>query len=117
MKEMNDEELQQWFDDVLFASLKKEPERGLPYDFSARVMQQVKADVKKRNDLKWDVLALFIFAVIAAGIYGFMLTFSPKALPSLLAYKWIFLMVPFVFIVIQAIDQKLVKSNIYGKFG
>jgi len=129
MKEMNDDELQRWFESKrvqgepttedgkayssLFEALSKEPERGLPYDFSAKVMQQVKADVKRRNDLKWNILAFAIFALIVAGVYGLVLTFDPKTLPSLLAYKWIFLMVPAVFIAIQSIDQKLVKTNIF----
>jgi len=129
MKEMNDDELQQWFEgkpaqgepgaddakaySALFEALGKEPERGLPYDFSARVMQRVKADVKRRNDLKWNILTFAIFAVILAGIYGLVSIVNPKALPSLLAYKWIFLMVPVLFIAIQSVDQKLVKTNIF----
>ncbi len=129
MKEMNDDELQRWFESkrlqdepmtegakaysTLFEALAVEPERGLPYDFSARVMQQVKADVKRRNDLRWNLLAVAIFAVILAGIYGIISVVSPKALPSLMVYKWIFLVIPALFIAIQSIDQKLVKMDIF----
>ena len=129
MKEMNDDELQRWFESKrvqgepttedgkayssLFEALSKEPERGLPYDFSAKVMQQVKADVKRRNDLRWNLLAVAIFAVILAGIYGIISVVSPKALPSLMVYKWIFLVIPALFIAIQSIDQKLVKMDIF----
>jgi len=98
---------------ALFDALGTEPESSLPYDFSARVMQQVKADVKRRNDLKWNILAFIIFAVVLAGLYGLCSVFNPKSLPALLTYKWIIVMVPVLFMVIQAIDQKLVKSNIF----
>jgi hypothetical protein len=131
MKEMSDDELQQWFEDepanaakripghdaetyqALFETLRQEPEKGLPYDFSAKVVRSVKADLKRRNDFEWSLLALIVFGVAAAAIYALLAVFNPKALPWLMGYKWALLAIPSLFITIQWLDQRLVKGGLF----
>jgi hypothetical protein len=131
MTEMNDDELQQWLENgigetngifapedagayrQLFELLDKEPEAGLPYDFSARVMNAVKADRKHRVDFKWSLLALAIFIITAFVVYELFSVYNPATLPLLKTYKWIAVVIPVAFIAIQWLDQRLVKGGIF----
>ena len=131
MKEMNDDELQQWLErnaqlpddasidknarayQTLFEALDKQPEKGLPYDFSAKVVRHVQAETKRSNDFKFTLIAatLFIVAIVAA---GFALSVSsPAQESSLLKFKWILLLLPIVFIAIQYFDQKLIREKLF----
>ena len=78
MKEMNDEELQQWLDGKpsnikntllsddaatyhnLFEALDKEPEKGLSYNFAAKVARKVTIEQKRNNELKLNII-VFVF--------------------------------------------------------
>ena len=131
MKEMNDEELQQWLENkpqlsagdalsedakayrTLFETLGEEPEGGLPYDFAAKVTRHIQAGEKRSNELKYNFLAIFIFIAIITGVWGLLAIFTPGQAPVLLKYKWILILFPVVFITIQYFDQKLIKTKIF----
>jgi hypothetical protein len=131
MKEMNDEELQQWLQGnpplspgdilnkdaeayrALFETLEQEPAGGLPYDFAARVTRHIKATEKRTNELKYNIVAFFIFLAVVAALAAFLAVFAPKQAPVLLKYKWVLILFPVVFIAIQYFDQKLIKTRIF----
>ena len=131
MKEMNDDELQQWFEHkpqlpendsldkdaktyrTLFEALDKEPEKGLPYDFSAKVVRHIQAETKRSNDLKFTLIACALF-IVAIAVACFALSVSnPAQESSLLKFKWVLLLLPIVFIAIQYFDQKLIREKIF----
>jgi hypothetical protein len=136
MKEMNDDELQQWLsgkpqlpaDDqlgkdekaykALFEALDNEPAKGLPYDFSAKVTRHIQTEAKRSNDLKFNIIAALLFiGILAVLCLGFS-AWNPKQAPELLKFKWVLLLFPIVFIAIQYFDQKLVRERIFhGKQG
>jgi len=131
MKEMNDDELQQWLDGkpqlsgdhrlnkdasayrTLFEALNAEPEKGLPYDFSAKVTRQVAVESKRSNELKSNVIAAALFMAVIAIICIGMALWNPKQAPELLKFKWVLLLFPIIFIAIQYFDQKLVREKIF----
>jgi hypothetical protein len=131
MKEMNDDELQQWLggkpklpDNAsldknanayrrLFETLDKEPEEGLPYDFSAKVARHIQAQTKRNNDLKFTLIAAALFvAAIAAACFVLSVS-NPTQESLLLKFKWVLLLLPIVFITIQYFDQKLIREKIF----
>jgi ABC-type maltose transport system permease subunit len=131
MNEMNDEELQQWLEGkpqlpgdaslgkdakayhTLFEALGREPEKGLPYDFSAKVVRSVQAETKRSNDLKFNIIAA-VLSIVAIAIACFALSIlNPTQESTLLKFKWVLLLLPVAFIAIQYFDQKLVKEKLF----
>jgi Na+/glutamate symporter len=133
MKEMSDDELQQWLDGKpsipgnvspnddaeayrnLFAALDKEPEKGLSYNFAVKVSRKITAEQKKNNELKLNIIAAAILMTLVAIVYGLLIIFKADALTKLPPYKWVFLFGPIAFITIQYFDQKLVKPTIFRR--
>src|ERR1700749_2713450 len=87
MKKMNDEEIQKWREenrhaksqlppgdakgyDLLFNLLETEPDKGLPYDFAAKVTRKVQAEQKRNSELRSYLISMAVVAVIVACIYG-----------------------------------------------
>jgi hypothetical protein len=132
MKEMNDEELQQWLENknqlpadralnkdanayrALFEALGEEPASDLPYNFAAKVTRHIQANEKRSGELQYNLVAALIFIVALAGIYGLLAFFTPDQASSLLKYKWILLLFPLAFIAIQYFDQRLVKARMFN---
>jgi Na+/glutamate symporter len=133
MKEMSDDELQQWLDDKpsihgnmspndnagayrnLFEALDKEPEKGLSYNFAAKVSRKIAAEQKKNNELKLNVIAAAVLMTLIGVVYGLLIIFKADALTKLPPYKWVFIFGPIAFIIIQYFDQKLVKPTIFRR--
>ncbi|MGZ3777453.1 MAG: hypothetical protein ACXVI9_07655 [Mucilaginibacter sp.] len=133
MKEMSDEELQQWLENnkqqlpagealskdsgvynMLFEALGKEPENSLPYDFAAKIARRVVAREKRSNELKYNLVAALIFIAALGFIYSLLAFFTPDQAFLLLKYKWILLLFPPAFMAIQYFDQRLVKARIFN---
>lgn len=131
MKEMNDDELQQWLehktqlpDDAslnkdanayrsLFEALGKEAEEGLPYDFSAKVVRKIQTETKRGTDLKFTLIAATLFIIaIAAACFALSVS-NPAQESSLLKLKWALLLLPIVFVAIQYFDQRLVRGKLF----
>jgi hypothetical protein len=131
MKEMSDEELQQWLENkpklpegsalgkdadaycALFEALGEEPAKGLPFDFAAKVTRHIQANEKRSSELKYNLAAAIIFIALLAAIYGLLAVYTPNQASSLMKYKWMLLLFPIAFIAIQYFDQKLIKSRIF----
>jgi len=131
MKEMNDDELQQWLDSkpqlpadgrsgkdekayrTLFEALGSEPEKGLPYDFSAKVTRHIQTEARRSNDLKFNIIAALLFVAAVAIVCFALSVWNPKQAPELLKYKWALLLFPVVFVTIQYFDQKLIRERIF----
>jgi hypothetical protein len=132
MKEMNDDELQQWLENkqplpennqlsddakayhTLFKALGKEPASGLPYNFTAKVTRHIAANIKRGNELRANLLAAAIFIAVMGIVCASMAIISPNFITTLLQYKWVLLLLPLVFIAIQYFDQQLVKTRIFN---
>jgi hypothetical protein len=132
MKEMSDDELQQWLDGKpfipgnvspnddaeayrnLFEALDKEPDTGLSYNFAAKVARKIAAEQKRNNELKLNIIVAAIFITVISTAFGLLTVFSKVTITSL-PYKWLLIFIPVIFIAIQYLDQKLVKSNIFKR--
>jgi len=128
MKEMSDEELQQWLENkqhlpadkdanayrALFEALGEEPANGVPYDFAAKLARHVAAREKRSNELKYNLVAALVFLGALGLIYSLLVFFTPDQASLLLKYKWILLLFPPAFIVIQYFDQRLVKARMFN---
>src|ERR1700761_7465607 len=109
MKKMNDEEIQKWLDenrqqnaelpegdaksyDMLFSLLETEPDKGLPYDFAAKVTRKVQAEQKRNSELRSYLISMGVVAVILACIYGILSLMknqqSTGVLAVIMEYKW-----------------------------
>lgn len=131
MKEMNDEELQRLLEDkktssgellsddgktyqILFTALSKEPETGLPYDFAAKVTRKIAVRQKRSNELKYNMIALIVFLSLIVLVCAILTSYGSITWSDAFRYKWIFLLPPVVFIIIQYLDQKLVKKKLFN---
>ena len=131
MKEMDDEELQRLLEQktqlpdnaplnkdadayrTLFEALSKEPEKGLSYDFSGKVVRHIQAEAKRGADLKFNIIAAALF-IVAIAVACFALSVSNPIQESLLLkFKWVLLLLPVIFVAIQYFDQKLVRERIF----
>jgi hypothetical protein len=133
MKKMSDDELQQWLDGKpsipgnvspnddaeayrnLFEALDKEPEKGLSYNFAAKVTRKINVEQKKNNEIKLNLIAAAIFMALIAVAFGLLTGLKTDAIAKLSPYKWVFIFSPIAFITIQYFDQKLVKPTIFRR--
>lgn len=136
MKKMNDEEIQKWMEenrqqsmelpsgdaktyDFLFNLLETEPDKGLPYDFAAKVTRKVQAEQKRNSDFRSYLISLSVVAAIIACIYGLLLLIknqqSTGILSVILEYKWALVLSIFSLLTIQYLDTALIKSNIFKR--
>ncbi len=98
----------------LFQALKKGPEGGLPYNFSAKVAKSVQAATSRTSDVKFYILVLLILIPITVGAYT-LLSFvnhqvASQLVKAILAYKWALLFALISLFTIQFLDQKLIKE-------
>ena len=136
MKKMNDEEIQKWLEenrhqgnslppgdakayDLLFNLLETEPDKGLPYDFAAKVTRKVQAEQKRNSELRSYLVSMAVVTVIIACIYGLLLLVKNQqsigVLSIILEYKWALILSIFSLLTIQYLDNTLIKSNIFKK--
>lgn len=136
MKKMNDEEIQKWLEenrqlndklpvgdakayDLLFDLLETEPDKGLPFDFAAKVTRKVRAEQKQNSELRSYLISMAVVAVIIASVYGLLSLMknqqSTGVLSIMLEYKWALILSIFSLLTIQYLDTKLIKSNIFKR--
>lgn len=133
MKEMNDEELQRLFEggkqlpgdgqpgddakayQILFEALKREPEKGLPYDFAPNVTRQIQAKQTHGSEIRSNLIAAGLFLAAMAMVCCILAFLKPDTRSTLLEYKWVLLSLPLAFIAIQYFDQKLVKNRFFNR--
>lgn len=136
MKKMNDEEIQQWLEenrqqnselptgdakayDYLFNLLETGPDKGLRFDFAAKVTRKVQAGQKRDSELRSYVLSIGVVAVIIACIYGLLSLVKDQqsigVLAVIMQYKWALILSIFSLLTIQYLDTKFIKSNIFKR--
>lgn len=136
MKKMNDEEIQKWLEenrdknktlpdgdaksyDMLFNLLETEPDKGLPYDFAAKVTRKVQAEQKRNSELRSYLISLAVVAIIVACIYGLLSMVKNQQSVGIIAvimeYKWSLLLSIFSLLTIQYLDSRFIKSNIFKR--
>jgi len=131
MKEMDDDELQRLIENskelpagrtlndgekayhALLEVLKSEPENGLPYNFAAKVTRHIQAEQKHKSEWKYNLATAAILLCLVVSLCGVMAVFGAISLATLLKYKWLIILLPVVFIVIQHFDQVLVKTRAF----
>jgi hypothetical protein len=136
MKKMNDEEIQKWLEDnrqqstglppgdakaydMLFELLETEPDKGLPYDFAAKVTRKVQAEQKRNSELRSYLVSMAVVALVIACIYGLLSLVKNQQSTGILAvimeYKWALILSIFSLLTIQYLDTALIKSNIFKR--
>jgi hypothetical protein len=134
MKELNNDDIQRMFehelikpDDtspqaredvdaykMLFNALNQHPEVNIPHNFAVNVASAVKVKSKSYNLISYYVLLFFILIMSAFAVYVLLLAFNQAAtirISTILSpYKWMLLFALFMFLLIQYIDQKLIKD-------
>lgn len=131
MKEMDDDELQRLIESgkemqagkslndsehayqTLFEALRSEPENGLPYNFAAKATRHIQAEQKHKSEWKYNLATAAILLCLVVALCGVMAVFGAVSLATLLKYKWLIILLPVVFIVIQHFDQVLVKTRAF----
>lgn len=136
MKELDDDELQELLNNGLvpdnktlseedkndllayqnlFTALSTEPKEGLPMSFAANVRRKLQEQANRRNDLRFNLLALLIFAAGLTLAYGLLAAISPESgdmfLNAMIGFKWVLLALVVGFIGYLFIDQRLVKRS------
>ncbi len=98
----------------LFQALKKGPEAGLPYNFSAKVAKSVQVKTSRTNDFKFYVLVLLILIPLIMGAYLLLFFINHQVafqlVNTMLTYKWVLLFALISLFTIQFLDQKLIKE-------
>ncbi|MEB0280815.1 MULTISPECIES: hypothetical protein [unclassified Mucilaginibacter] len=99
----------------LFKKLKTEPEQGLPFNFAAKVTGQLKLKLKKRSDIRFNLLAaLGIIAGLFAA-YGILTMVDNDAgntfLLAILKFKWLLIFCSFILLSTLMFDQRIVEKN------
>jgi len=103
---------------TLFEALKKEPDGGLPYNFAADVSREIRHRRNNSKDIKLYLwLGLVIFIVFAGvGVYTMQAYSTDMQLmaTTVKPYLWIFIFGVACLVIIQYLDQKLIKSSALG---
>lgn len=101
---------------LLFDELKKEPATDLPYNFSAMLTAQIQAKKDTIINLQSFLLAALVaFAFIIVFYISLSIVnynYASSLITILFKYKLIFVFVLISFLIIQYLDQKLVKPKL-----
>ena len=136
MEELNDDELQELLsrdnrtDNNLFSQkentdlrayqelfnvLDTEPAQGLPLSFAANVRRKLQEQLNRKNDMKFNILAIAIFTVSLALAYSLLAVISPATgnliLNVVLKFRWVLITVISMFFCFLLADQRLVKRE------
>jgi hypothetical protein len=99
----------------LFRALSTEPEQGLPLQFASNVRRKLQEQANRKNDLRFNIMAVGIFAATLGLSYGLITLISPEngtmVVNTVLRFKWVLTAIIFAFFSFMLIDQRLVKRN------
>jgi len=99
----------------LFTALGTEPKEGLSMSFAANVRRKLQEQINRKNDLRFNLLALGIFAAGLALAYGLLSIMSPESgdmfLNAIISFKWLLLTLVAGFVGYLFIDQRLVNRS------
>lgn len=98
----------------LFQELKKEPLGSLYYGFSAKVVSKIEVKKSFISDIKVYVFAAILFVLSITGTYYLSLyighPFNIQLTHTIWPYKWIIIFISITLVLVQYIDQKLIKN-------
>ena len=98
----------------LFQKLNTEPEQDLPFNFASKVTRQLKLKLKRRNDIRFNLLAVLgiIVGLVAAYIILTAIDFNAghQFLLVMLKFKWLLLFCSFILLSSLMIDQRIVEK-------
>ncbi len=99
----------------LFQNLNKEPEQGLPFNFASKVTGQLKIKLKKRSDIRFNLLALLGIVLGLLMVYGLLtvvdLTAGNLFLISMLKFKWLLILGTAVLLGALMFEQNVVEKK------
>ena len=99
----------------LFQTLNREPEQGLPFNFASKVTGQLKLKLKRRSDIRFNLLALSVIALGLLMIYGLLTVVDHDAgnqfLIALLKFKWPLILGTAVLLGTLLFEQNVVENN------
>jgi hypothetical protein len=102
----------------LFDALKKEPPGGLPYDFSAKLVRRLQAEQGGAADGRFYLWVLLGLLAAVAGACVFLAIQSRDSAAQMTGivfkYKWGLIFALACFLVVQWLDQRLVKHPRHG---
>lgn len=94
----------------LFRELEKEPSGGLSYGFSAKVVSKIEVKKSFISDIKVYVFAAILLVLSIAGTYYLSSYLGhPLTVHIVWPYKWILIFVSITLVLVQYLDQKMIK--------
>lgn len=98
----------------LFQKLNTEPEQVLPLNFASKVTRQLKLKLKRRSDIRFNLLAALgiIVGLVAAYIILIVIDFNAgnQFLLVMLEFKWLLLFCSFILLSSLMFDQRIVEK-------
>jgi hypothetical protein len=100
----------------LFQKLNREPEQGLPFNFASKVTGQLKIKLKRRSDIRFNLLALLGIVVGLLTVYGLLTVVDTVAgyqfLTSMLKFKWLLILSSIVLLGTLVFEQSVVEKDL-----
>lgn len=103
----------------LFQKLNTEPAQGLPFSFASRVTGQLKIKLKKRSDIRFNLLAVLGIVIGLFAAYGAIITVDVNAgnyfFMAVLKYKWLLIFGSLILLGTLMFDQRVVERTENGR--
>ncbi len=137
MKKLTDEQIQAMLDDhlqlpgasltdpetqddiehyqLVFKALSTEPAAGLPFDFAAKVSRRLKLKLKRKSDIRFNLLVAGLFLISLIAAYGALMLVDAAAaaqfLQVILRFKFPLLIAVAVLIGSMVLDQRISEKE------
>jgi hypothetical protein len=99
----------------LFQKLNREPEQGLPFNFASKVSRQLQIKLKRRSDIRFNLLALFGLIAGLGVVYGILtmvdLNSGNQFLLAMLKFKWLLILGSLILLGSLMFEQRVVEKN------
>lgn len=99
----------------LFQKLNIEPEQGLPFNFALKVTGQLKLKFKRRNNIRFNLMAVLGIMIGLIAAYGLLIVIDLNAgkqfLLVMLKFKWLLIFSLFILLSSLVFDQQIVEKN------
>jgi len=99
----------------LFQKLNTEPEQGLPFNFASKVTGQLKIKLKRRSDIRFNLLALLGIIAGLGMVYGILTVVDFNSgnqfLLAMLKFKWLLILGSFILLGTLMFEQRVVENN------
>jgi hypothetical protein len=99
----------------LFDALNEKPDLTLPYNLAEQVTLRLEAETAATTNIKTYIFAFLTFVLVIGAITAIYFAASQRTAVTFIQvlnqYKWIFCFAIFSFLLIQYLDQKLIKNK------